>query len=101
MVFDAFQICLVVYDALYSYMISRSNGLTPCVCLSCQRKHASSVCVPLFDRDTGLFLALGRCLSSKLEEKEGKLLVEPAPPHDKELLSAISKMVVRSRKCFK
>jgi hypothetical protein len=66
----------------------------------CIRDH-SSVTVPRFNKDTGLLLALGRSLISKLEEKDGKLLLEPAPPHDKELLTAISRMVARSRRYFK
>jgi hypothetical protein len=68
--------------------------------LKCIKDHAS-VCVPLFDKDTGLFMALGRSLSSTLEEKNGNVFLHPAPPHDKELKAAISRMVARSRKYFK
>jgi hypothetical protein len=66
----------------------------------CVRDH-SSVTVPRFDKDTGLLLALGRSLISKVEEKDGKLFVEPAPPRDKELLAAISRMAVRAKRYFK
>jgi hypothetical protein len=66
----------------------------------CIRDH-SSVTVPTFDKNTGLFIALGRSLISKQEERDGKLVLEPAPANDAELRAAISKMVVRSRKYFK
>ncbi len=66
----------------------------------CIRDH-SSVTVPTFDKDTGLFIALGRSLISKVEDKDGKLLLEPAPANDPELKSAVSKTAVRAKRYFK
>ena len=68
--------------------------------LKCIRDH-SSVTVPTFDKETGFLIALGRSLISKVEEKEGKLYLEPAPPNDKELRSAISKMAARAKRYFR
>ena len=66
----------------------------------CIKDH-SSVTVPTFDRDTGFLIALGRSLISKLEDKDGKLFLEPAPANDPELKAAISKMAVRAKRYFK
>lgn len=66
----------------------------------CIKDH-SSVTVPTFDRDTGFLIALGRSLISKLEEKDGKLFLEPAPANDPELKAAISRMAVRAKRYFK
>ena len=66
----------------------------------CIKDH-SSVTVPTFDRDTGFLIALGRSLISKLEDKDGKLFLEPAPAHDPELKAAISRMAVRAKRYFK
>lgn len=65
----------------------------------CIRDH-SSVTIPTFDVDTGLLLALGRSLISKLEDKDGKLFLEPSPPNDRELLIAISRMAARAKRYF-
>ncbi len=66
----------------------------------CIKDH-SSVTVPTFDRDTGFLIALGRSLISKLEDKDGKLFLEPAPASDPELKAAISRMAVRAKRYFK
>jgi hypothetical protein len=67
-------------------------------------KEHCAIPIPIFDSDIALFLAIGRSLISTIpnsKREEGELSVQPKPPNDEELLTAISRMVARSRKYFK
>ena len=67
-------------------------------------KEHCAIPVPIFDPNIGIFIAIGRSLSSNISEsasEQGETRIKPPPPNDVELLTAIQKMLDRSKRYFK
>jgi hypothetical protein len=67
-------------------------------------KDHCAIPIPIFDPNIGVFVALGRSLTSKISkssDEAGTIGIQSKPPNDAELLTALTKIAVRAQRYFK